>query len=58
MLPNASIKMDVGHVLFGRLGKRFDKAHAMYGKCHGLSCCGPTIATSTPICPGTCLPVQ
>jgi hypothetical protein len=30
--PLAKVVMDIGHVLFSRLGKLFDKSHPMYSK--------------------------
>lgn len=32
MLPDAEIKMDVGHVLFSRLCKHLDKQHSLCSK--------------------------
>jgi hypothetical protein len=28
--PQAKVMMDIGHVLFSRCGKRFDKSHPLY----------------------------
>lgn len=32
VFPHAKVMMDVGHVLFSRLGKHLDKSHAMYSE--------------------------
>lgn len=45
ILPDAEVKMDAGHVLFSRLGKKLDQQHALYGEsnrelCH-LPCVNP-----------------
>jgi hypothetical protein len=34
--PNAAIKMDVGHVIFSRLGKLLDKTHCRYRECRSF----------------------
>lgn len=35
VLPDVQVKMDVGHVLYKRFGRCFDKAHPMYGESRG-----------------------
>ena len=32
LLPGIDVKMDVGHVLFSRLSKSFDKSHESYSE--------------------------
>lgn len=32
-IPNASVKMDVGHIIFSRLGPMLDKKHEKYREC-------------------------
>lgn len=32
VLPDAQVKMDAGHVIFSRLGKRLDKNHIAYSE--------------------------
>lgn len=31
--PDAVVKMDVGHVIFSRVGPLLDKTHEQYGEC-------------------------
>lgn len=33
VFPGAEIKMDVGHLIFSRIGKLLNKSHPRYGEC-------------------------